>query len=104
MKQQAKLLNAEGELIAEGPCELDGERQEVTMWPERELSALARHRAPLILELDSGATLGISEKHMVFKLGRPGDGRTSIYRLRLLEQQPLPLDQQALEGIHQPLR
>lgn len=89
MKQQGKLRNAEGELIAEGPCELNLERHEVTMWPEREITALTRHRGALALELEDGATLELSDKHMIFKLGRPGDGRTSIYRLRLLEQQPL---------------
>jgi hypothetical protein len=89
VKQQGQLRNSEGELIAEGLCELNAERHEVTMWPERELSALARHRGALTLRLEDGVTLEISDRHMIFKLGRPGDGRTSIYRLRLLEQQPL---------------
>lgn len=89
MKQQGKLRNAEGELIAEGPCELDAQRHQVTMWPERELSALARHRGALTLEFENGLILEVSDRHMIFKLGRPGDGRTSIYRLPLLEQQPL---------------
>ena len=88
MRQHGKLRNAAGELIAEGPCELNSERQEVTMWPERELSVLDRHRGTLSLELESGTILELSDKRMIFKMGMPGDGRTSIYRLGLLKEQP----------------
>jgi hypothetical protein len=88
VRQHGKLRNAVGELIAEGPCELDSERQEVTMWPERELSVLDRYRGALSLELETGTILELSEKRMIFKMGMPGNGRTSMYRLNLLEKQP----------------
>lgn len=90
MRQHGKLRNAVGELIAEGPCELNSERQEITMWPERELSALDRHRGTLSVEMENGTILELSKKRMIFKMGMPGNGRTSMYRLGLLEEQPFP--------------
>jgi hypothetical protein len=41
---EGKLLNGEGEFIASGPCEIDRDRNEVTMWPSWELHMLERER------------------------------------------------------------
>jgi hypothetical protein len=83
----AKLLNAGGELIAEGPCWLDEPAGVATLEPEREPGAVRKERGLLALELDSGRRLPVDDKPMVFRLGRNGHGtqaRRSLYRLRLV--------------------
>ena len=54
VRLEGKLLNTEGEFIASGPCELDRERGEVTMWPSWEMHMLERERGALLLELEDG--------------------------------------------------
>jgi hypothetical protein len=82
---EGKLLNGEGEFIASGPCEIDRDRNEVTMWPSWELHMLERERGALKLELENGATLDISDRHLTFKLRGPSEQRVSVYRLRIIE-------------------
>jgi hypothetical protein len=85
---EGKLTNAEGEFIASGPCEINRDRGEVTMWPSWEMHMLERERGPLVLELDDGTKLAISDKHLTFKLRGPSEQRISVYRLRMLERVP----------------
>ncbi len=103
MQVNGKLKNAEGELIAEGPCEVSEERREVTMWPVQEMHMLQRQRGTLTLELESGRTLELSDCHMTFRVALPGQERRSVYRLRLLEQQQLPLTAGVNGGVPQAL-
>src|SRR3990172_3383614 len=85
---EGKLTNAEGEFIASGPCEINRDRGEVTMWPSWEMHMLERERGPLVLELEDGTKLPISDKHLTFKLRGPAEQRISVYRLRILERVP----------------
>ena len=88
MRLEGKLLNTDGEFIASGPCEVDRDRGEVTMWPSWEMHMLERERGALLLELEDGSRLQISDKHLTFKLSGPTEQRISVYRLRILERVP----------------
>jgi hypothetical protein len=85
---EGKLTNAEGEFIANGPCEVNREHGEVTMWPSWEMHMLERERGELKLELGDGTTMRISDKHLTFKLQGPTEQRISVYRLRILPSVP----------------
>jgi hypothetical protein len=85
---EGKLTNAGGEFIASGPCEVNRERGEVTMWPSWEMHMLERERGALSLELEDGTQFAISDKHLTFKLQGPAEQRISVYRLRILERVP----------------
>jgi hypothetical protein len=87
---EGKLTNAEGEFIASGPCEILRDRAEVTMWPSWELHMLERERGELTLELEDGARLAISDKHLTFKLRGNSEQRISVYRLRIIERASVP--------------
>ncbi|MDE3095912.1 MAG: hypothetical protein KGK07_07920 [Chloroflexota bacterium] len=88
MRVEGKLLNTEGEFIASGPCEVDRERGDVTMWPSWEMHMLERERGPLVLELEDGRRLDLSDKHLTFKLTGAGEQRISVYRLRIVAGVP----------------
>ncbi len=88
MRVEGKLMNIEGEFIASGPCEVNRDRGEVTMWPSWELHMLERERHALTLHLESGAVLDISNRHLTFKLRGPSEQRVSVYRLRIVERVP----------------
>ena len=86
---RARLVNAEGELLAEGACWLNEPQGQATLEPERApASAIQKERGPLTLELESGRTLKVSERLMVVRIAPPGQAngseRRSLYRLRLL--------------------
>ena len=88
MRREGKLTNADGEFIASGPCEVNRDRGEVTMWPSWEMHMLERERGELVLELDDASRFVISDKHLTFKLQGPAEQRISVYRLRIIEQVP----------------
>jgi hypothetical protein len=85
---EGKLTNTDGEFIANGPCEVNRERGEVTMWPSWQLHMLERERGELKLDLADGTMLRISDKHLTFKLQGPTEQRISVYRLRILPSVP----------------
>jgi hypothetical protein len=85
----ARLVNAEGELLAEGSCWLDEPHAQATLEPERPAGAIRKERGDaLTLELESGRTLKVSDRLMVVRIAPPGNtngnARRSLYRLRLL--------------------
>ena len=83
----AKLVNAEGELIAEGPCWVDEEAGQATMEPERAPGVIQKERGRLALELDTGRSLPVSDRPIIIRMRHPGareNGRRRLYRLRLL--------------------
>ena len=88
MRIEGKLTNTDGEFIANGPCEVNRERGEVTMWPSWELHMLERERGELKLELGDGTRIRLSDKHLTFKLQGPTEQRISVYRLRILPSVP----------------
>ena len=85
----ARLLNAEGELIAEGSCWVDEAANVATLGPEREPGVVRNERGALALELETGRTLRVSKQPIVFRLGpAAGSGeseRRTVYRMRLVE-------------------
>lgn len=87
MALRGKLINQDGELIAEGPCEVEEPRGQVTMWPDREVRLLRLERGDLTLEMDNGRSLTISGRPLSFRLNLPGNGGNngrrfvSMYRL-----------------------
>ena len=84
----ARLLNGEGELIAEGPCWLDESARHATLEPTRTPDVIQKQHGDLTLKLDSGESLLVSDKAMILRLSPPagtGDRRRNLYRLRLIE-------------------
>lgn len=49
---------------------------------------LERERGPLVLELEDGRRLELSDKHLTFKLTGAGEQRISVYRLRIVAGVP----------------
>ena len=88
MRQQGKLYNREGEVIAEGLCELSEEGSQVSMWPTLEKGLLERESGVMTLELDGGAALRISERRLRLRINPTHGPRTFIYRMRV-EQRPV---------------
>ena len=88
MRMEGKLTNTEGEFIASGPCEVNLDKGEVTMWPSWEVHMLERQRGELALDLNDGSTMRISDRHLTFKLQGPTEQRISVYRLRILPSVP----------------
>ena len=85
----ARLVNSEGELIAEGPCYLDEGAGQATLEPQRTPGTLQKERGPLALELDSGRSYRVSDRPMIIRYRTPGadpgeDGRRRVFRLRLI--------------------
>jgi hypothetical protein len=88
LRQRGKLYNGDGEMIAEGFCELDEEGSQVTMWPALEKGLFERERGVLMLELEgAAATLRISERRLRLRINPTHGPRTFIYRMRI-EQLP----------------
>jgi hypothetical protein len=84
-----RLLNTDGELIAEGPCWLDEEVGQATMEPSRAPGVIQKERGRLALELESGRSYGVSDKPMIVRLGSNGHGpdrqRRKLYKLQLID-------------------
>jgi hypothetical protein len=85
---EGKLTNLEGEFIASGPCEVNLDKSEVTMWPSWEVTMLERQRGELRLTLADNSEWRISDKHLTFKLQGPTEQRITVYRLRMLPTVP----------------
>ena len=86
----ARLLNAEGELIAEGPCRLDEAAGLAMLEPEREPGVIQKERGVLSLTLENGRTLPVSDTPIIFRIRPPTQAggpyhRRTLYRLRLVD-------------------
>ena len=79
---RAQLWNAEGELIAEGPCWLDEPAGVATLEPEREPGVLQKERGALTLGVENGRSYAVSDRPMIMRLGPPR--RRKMFRLRLI--------------------
>ena len=93
MRQQGKLLTSEGEIVAEGACELSGPAPtgcQVTMWIASERVLMERQQGPMTLMLDDGAALEIAEeRRLKFRINGSGGESSFLYKLRIAEQQRL---------------
>ena len=83
-----RLFNAEGELIAEGPCWLDEASGQATLEPDRTPGVIQKQHGELTLELDTGRSLSVSGKAMVLRIwpqARNGtDEHRRLFRLRVI--------------------
>jgi len=95
---RGKLMNQEGELIAEGPCELEELRGQVTMWPDREVRLLRLERGDLTLELDNGRSVTISGRPLSFRVNLAGNGGGNGARFVSMYRLPLAAAVQSAEG------
>ncbi len=83
-----RLVNAEGELLAEGPCWLDEAAGQATLEPERAAGVIQKERGRLSLQLDSGRSLAVSDRPIIISMqGQNGNKnhRRRLFRLRLLD-------------------
>jgi hypothetical protein len=99
LRQQGKLYNRDGEIIAEGLCELSEEGSQVSMWPTLEKGLLERESGVMTLELEGGAALRISERRLRLRINPTNGPRTFIYRMRV---EPLPADEAAPPASEEP--
>ena len=91
-----KLYNEGGELVAEGGCEVDFERGNVTMHPSFDSPALDRQEGLLRLELDDEREFEIAGRVIRFRLNVPGSPVGDAYRLTFTDEQKLRLTQEGL--------
>ena len=76
-----KLFNYGGELVAEGPCQVDHDRGSVTLWPVIDTPLLARQHGALRIVLDDGGVLAVTDRIIRFRLNAPGVPSGPAYRL-----------------------
>jgi len=90
LRQPGKLYNGDGEIIAEGPCELDQEGSRASMWPTLEKGLFERERGLMTLELEGGREFCISERRLRLRLRQAQGPRAVIYRMQVVSS---PVDQ-----------
>ena len=101
MRQQGRLFNSDGEIIAEGDCEFNGSaagepacrtgRYDVTMWTPFEQVLMERQLGPMTLVLEDGAALEIAEeRRLKFRVNGSGGSSSFIYRMRAVGQRVAP--------------
>jgi len=83
LRQQCKLYNREGEIIAEGLCELSEEGSHVRMWPTLEKGLFERENGLMTLEMEGGSALRISERRLRLRINPTHGPRTFIYRMQV---------------------
>jgi hypothetical protein len=103
VRQQGKLYNRDGEIIAEGLCQLNEEGSQVSMWPTLEKGLFDRERGVMTLELEGGTALLISERRLRLRISPPYGPRTAVYRMQV-ERQPEPQVGEEPEGVPAHLR
>jgi hypothetical protein len=100
--QLGRLLNSEGEVIAEGTCELKPSApggREVTMRVPSERVLMDRQQGPMTLILEDGATLEIDAKlRLKFRVNGSSGDSSFIYKLRAVEQPRLQPQPQPAKG------
>jgi hypothetical protein len=86
-----RLVNSDGELLAEGPCWLDEAAGQATLEPERAAGVIQKERGRLSLQLDSGRNIAVSDRPIIISMqGQNGNKnvRRRLFRLRLLDHIP----------------
>ena len=87
MSNQCRVLNGDGETVATGACEINEERQEVTLRPFVDSGLIDKEIGPLFLELDDGTMLELNSRFMKFRLYGSDGERQSLYRLHYQTRQ-----------------
>jgi hypothetical protein len=70
-REFARLMNAGGELIAEGACHIEEGERRATLEAEREPGEVLKARGDLRITLESGASFPVSDRPVVFRISRP---------------------------------
>lgn len=107
MRRQGTLYNGDGEIIAEGPCELNEAGSQVSMWPTLERGLFERERGVMTLELEGGTALSISERRLRLRISPSKGPRIAIYRMHVdgvPVAQPEPPVSEEPEGVPSPVR
>ena len=76
-----KLFTQSGEIMAEGPCQVDVERGSVTLRPLVDTPLLSREKETMRLVLDDGMELSIRAGIIRFRLNASGAPPGPGYRL-----------------------
>lgn len=76
-----KLFTEHGEIVAEGPCQVDMDRGSVTLRPLVDTPSLSRAKGTMRLVLDDGTELAIRDGIIRFRLNAPGVAPGPAYRL-----------------------
>jgi hypothetical protein len=76
-----KLFTQNGEIVAEGSCQVDMGRGSVTLRPIVDTPLISRERDPMRLVLDDGTELSIRGGIIRFRLNTPGAPPGPAYRL-----------------------
>ncbi len=84
-----KLYNQEGEILAEGNCQVDEGRGSVTLRPLVDTPLLNRSQGELRLELEDGSFFYLTDRIIRFRLNVPGTPPGPTYRLFLTTDQRL---------------
>lgn len=84
-----KIANEQGEIVAEGACEVDDGRGSVTLRPILDMPLLERQHGTLRLFLDDGSELLLTDRVIHFRVNLPGQRPGSIYRMFIAHQQGL---------------
>ena len=91
-----KLFTESGEIVAEGTCQIDMDRGNVTMRPLIDTPLITRHTGPMHLVLDDGTTLQVRSGIIKFNLNVPGTPPGPAYRMTVTN--PLPAADQEATG------
>ncbi|MPZ49944.1 MAG: hypothetical protein GEU75_11735 [Dehalococcoidia bacterium] len=76
-----KLYNDGGELVAEGPCQIDLDRGSVTLRPIVDTALITRQEGNLSLRFDDGVEYTMSARVIRFRLNVAGVPPGPAYRL-----------------------
>ncbi len=76
-----KLFTQNGEIVAEGPCQVDQDRGSVTLRPLVDTPLISREKDPMRLVLDDGMELSIRGGIIRFRLNTPGAPPGPAYRM-----------------------
>ncbi len=83
-----KLYNENGEILAEGSCQVDVEKGSVTLRPIVDTPLLSRQRGLMRLELEDGSEFSLTDRVIRFRLNVPGAQPGAAYRLYLVGARP----------------
>ena len=86
-----KLYNDDGEIVAEGSCQVDYDHGNVTMRPIVDTPLMGRQHGILRLQLDDGTELPIPSARIIrFRLNAPGVPPGAAYRMYFTGQAQAP--------------
>lgn len=93
-----KLYTETGEVLAEGPCQVDLSRGSATLRPIVDMPLIARQKRQMHLELDDGTSLIIRASVIRFQVNAPGVPAGPAYRLFVAGTNGLDRFNQGMDG------